>query len=124
MECWWLSRTLWKICSVIEQALALTLHAVIEAWFREFGAQPRRIDVGKSLGVVASLTIAGLGIAMLPPSIFKAEKQLMILTTEPNLSDLEFVVAYRRNMSSPLIRSIIEIEESVSTFRLVQPKQI
>jgi DNA-binding transcriptional LysR family regulator len=92
------------------------LHDVIEAWFGHHEARPRRIDVCNSLGVVASLTMAGLGIAMLPPSIFAGERRLKTLETSPRLKDLEFVAAYPRNTESPLIRFIVDMAQTVSTF--------
>ena len=92
------------------------LHDVIEGWFRQHGARPRRIDVCNSLGVVASLTIAGLGIALLPPSIFADERRLKKLETKPRLLDLEFVAAHSKNTESLLVRSIVEMAENVSTF--------
>ena len=92
------------------------LHDFIEAWFRHHGARPRRIDVCNSLGVVASLTMAGLGISMLPPSIFDSEQRLKTLKTLPRLEELEFVAAYPRNMESPLIRFIVDMAQTVSTF--------
>lgn len=92
------------------------LHDVIEAWFSHHGARPRRIDVCNSLGVVASLTMSGLGIAMLPPSIYAGEQRLKTLETLPRLEELEFVAAYPRNMESPLIRFIVEMAQTVSTF--------
>ena len=85
------------------------LHDIIEAWFRQHGARPRRIDVCNSLGVVASLTMADLGIAMLPPSIYAGEQRLKTLETLPRLEELEFVAACPRNMESPLIRFIVEM---------------
>ena len=109
----------WPIITLSHES---NLHDVIEGWFRAHGARPRRIDVCNSLGVVASLTMAGLGIAMLPPSIFAAEQRLMTLTTEPRLSDLEFVAAHPRNMASPLIRSIVDMAENVCTFRRIDPE--
>ena len=95
------------------------LHDIIEAWFRHHGARLRRIDVCNSLGVVASLTMAGLGIAMLPPSIYAGEQRLKILETLPRLEELEFVAAYPRNMESPLIRFIVDMAQTVSTFDAV-----
>ena len=64
------------------------LHDVIDAWFRQHGARPRRVDVCNSLGVVASLTMSGLGIAMLPPSIYAGEQRLKTLETVPRLEEL------------------------------------
>jgi DNA-binding transcriptional LysR family regulator len=92
------------------------LHDIIEAWFRQHGARPRRIDVCNSFGVVASLTMADLGIAMLPPSIYAGEQRLKTLETLPRLEELEFVAAYPRNMESRLIRFIVEMAQTVSTF--------
>ncbi len=104
----------WPIITLSHES---NLHDVIEGWFREHGAKPRRIDVCNSLGVVASLTMAGLGIAMLPPSVFAGERRLKALATEPKIADLDFVAAYPRNTDSPLIRAIAEMAVEVSTFR-------
>ncbi len=103
----------WPIISLGRES---NLHDIIEAWFRHHEAHPRRIDVCNSLGVVASLTMAGLGIAMLPPSIFAGEQRLKTPETSPRLEDLEFVAAYPRNTESPLIRFIVDMAQIVSTF--------
>ena len=95
---------------------ASNLHDVIETWFRKHGARPRQIDVCNSLGVVASLTMAGLGIAMLPPSIFAGDQRLKTLETVPRLKDQEFVAAYPRNSESPLISFIVDMAQTLSTF--------
>jgi DNA-binding transcriptional LysR family regulator len=103
----------WPIITLGSQS---NLHDVIEAWFSHNEARPRRIDVCNSLGVVASLTMAGLGISMLPPSIFAGEQRLKTLKTSPRLKDLEFIAAYPRNTESPLIRFIVDMAQTVSTF--------
>jgi DNA-binding transcriptional LysR family regulator len=95
---------------------ASNLHDVIEVWFLKHGAPPRQIDVCNSLGVVASLTMAGLGIAMLPPSIFAGDQRLKTLETVPRLKDQEFVAAYPRNTESPLISFIVDMAQTLSTF--------
>lgn len=95
---------------------ASNLHDVIETWFRKHGARPRQIDVCNSLGVVASLTMAGLGIAMLPPSIFAGDQRLKTLETSPRLEDQEFVAAYPRNTETPLISFIVDMAQTLSTF--------
>ncbi len=105
--------TAWPIITLGRES---NLHDIIELWFRHHRARPRRIDVCNSLGVVAALTMAGLGISMLPPSIFAGEQRLKSLETSPRLDDLEFVVAYPRNSESPLIRFIVDMAQSVSTF--------
>tara|TARA_B100000686_G_C16744627_1_gene948687 strand:+ start:661 stop:1560 length:900 start_codon:yes stop_codon:yes gene_type:complete len=94
------------------------LHDVIEEWFQEHGVRPRRVDICNSLSVVASLATAGLGIALLPPSIFDDTSKLKLLETEPKLPDLEFVAVYSRRTESPLVRSIVEMAIELSNFKL------
>lgn len=97
-----------------------SLHDVIEVWFRRYGLRPRRVDVCNSLGVVASLTKAGLGISLLPPSVLRDERdrgELRLLKTAPRLDDLEFQAVYPRNAETPLIKFVVEMAHQVSTFR-------
>ncbi len=96
------------------------LHDVIEVWFRRHGLRPRRVDVCNSLGVVASLTKAGLGISLLPPSVLRDERdrgELRLLETAPRLEDLEFQAVYARSAETPLIKFVVEMAHHVSTFR-------
>ncbi len=51
-----------------------------------------------------------------PPSIFAGEQRLKTLETSPRLEDLEFIAAYPRNTESPLIRFIVDMAQTVSTF--------
>ena len=106
----------WPIITLGQES---NLHDVIEIWFRRHGLKPRRIDVCNSLGVVASLTKAGLGISLLPPSVLRDERnrgELRLLETEPRLEDLEFQAVYPRTADSPVIRFVSEIARQVSTF--------
>ena len=107
----------WPIITLGQES---NLHDVIDIWFRHYGLRPRRIDVCNSLGVVASLTKAGLGISLLPPSVLRDERdrgELRLLETAPRLDDLEFQAVYPRNAASPLIKFVTEIAHQVSTFR-------
>jgi len=107
----------WPIITLSQES---NLHDVIDIWFRHYGLRPRRIDVCNSLGVVASLTKAGLGISLLPPSVLRDERdrgELRLLETAPRLDDLEFQAVYPRNAASPLIKFVTEIAHQVSTFR-------
>lgn len=97
-----------------------TLHDRLESWFRSNGVQPRRIDVCNSLSVVASLTVAGLGVSLLPPEIFHREVSagaLRTLDLRPRLDALQFFVAYPEQPTSPLPAVIAAVAEEVSTFR-------
>lgn len=105
---------------IITLSQASNLHDVVDVWFDRRGQRPRRVDVCNSLGVVASLTIAGLGISLLPPSILHEERargQLRLLETEPPLDELEFQAVHPRNAESPLIRYVVDMAREVSTFR-------
>ncbi len=96
------------------------LHDVIELWFRRYGLRPRRVDVCNSLGVVASLTKAGLGISLLPPSVLRDERdrgELRLLETAPPLDDLEFQAVYPRSAESGLIEFVVDVAQQVSTFQ-------
>ena len=96
------------------------LHDVVEAWFRSHGLRSKLINVCNSLGVVAALTRAGLGISLLPPSALTdahSRRELKLLRTEPRLADLEFHAVYHQNMDSTLIRYIAESSLRVSTFK-------
>ena len=107
----------WPIITLGQES---NLHDVIDIWFRHYGLRPQRIDVCNSLGVVASLTKAGLGISLLPPSVLRDERdrgELRLLETAPRLDDLEFQAVYPRNAASPLIKFVTEIAHQVSTFR-------
>jgi len=101
------------------------LHDVIEGWFSRYGLRPRRVDVCNSLGVVASLTKAGLGISLLPPSVLRDERdrgELRLLKTVPRLEDLEFQAVYSRNAETSLIKFVIEMAHHVSTFQAKESK--
>ncbi len=107
----------WPIITLSRDSL---LHELTETWFRGKRAEPHRMDVCNSLGVVASLTVSGLGISMLPPQIYRREierGELMVLETEPRLRPIEFISVYRRDREPTFIRSIADIAVETSTFR-------
>lgn len=104
---------------VITLGAPSNLHSVIDEWFRRAGQRPRCRDVCNSLGAVASMTRAGIGVSLLPPFMVddrRAETRLRRLKTDPPLPDLEFVMLSRQGASSPLIRFVQKTAESVSTF--------
>ena len=107
----------WPIITLGQES---NLHDVIEICFRRYGLRPRRVAVCNSLGVVASLTKAGLGISLLPPSVLRDERdrgELRLLETAPRLDDLEFQAVYSRNAESPLIKFVAEMAHRASNFR-------
>jgi DNA-binding transcriptional LysR family regulator len=95
------------------------LHEITESWFRGNRAEPHRMDVCNSLGVVAALTMAGLGISMLPPMIYRREIErgdLMVLDVSPQLPLLDFISVFHPDREPAFIRSIAEIAIATSTF--------
>ena len=95
------------------------LFDVIESWFRKGGAVPRRIDACNSLGVVSRLTAAGLGVSLLPPTIYDQEIEtgaLRIVDVAPAIEPLEFVAVYRQRRGTMLEPILAKAAQSISTF--------
>jgi len=108
---------------VITLATDSNLHEIIEQWFRHNNAEPHRIDTCNSLGVVAALTVAGLGVSLLPPGIFQREiarGDLVVLEIAPELDPVEFWLVYPRTRDSALHRAIAERSREISTFHMGQ----
>ncbi len=95
------------------------MHDIIEHWFTQNKSVPHRVDVCNSLGVVAALTVAGLGIAMLPPTIFKDEIKagtLHELETGPFIDPLQFWAVQPSRHVSPITQIISDYARQASTF--------
>lgn len=100
------------------------LHDIIDAWFGKNSGAPRRVNVCNSLGVVAELTMAGLGISMLPPSIFAEEirsGRLYELRTGPRIKPLEFWVVQPRRRQTPVTEAIARFAREASSFDFADP---
>ncbi len=100
------------------------LHDIIDGWFGKSSAAPRRVDVCNSLGVVAELTMAGLGISMLPPSIFAEEigsGRLYELGTGPRITPLEFWAVQPRRGQTPVTDTIARFASEASSFDFASP---
>ena len=104
---------------VITLGLASTMHGVSLRWFKEYGTQPRSRDICNSLAVVAALTMAGLGVSLLPPIIYQREIErgmLIVLEAKPALPPIEFWAVYPRRPVSPLPAAVARFARQVSTF--------
>jgi DNA-binding transcriptional LysR family regulator len=91
---------------------ASNLHYIVDDWYRGDGVTPRRVDVCNNLSVVAKLVKAGLGIAMLPPSIFRAEidrGEMIVLDVHPAMQPMPFVSLYRKSQVSDLALAISDL---------------
>jgi DNA-binding transcriptional LysR family regulator len=72
----------------------------VEQWLGS--GQLQQVDTCNSMSILASLTMAGLGISLLPPCCYRAEiksGKLRQLKTDPKVSK----VAMRNERSQPLV---------------------
>lgn len=95
------------------------LYDIIEEWFRRGKAEPRRIDACNSLGVVVRLTISGLGISLLPPTIYDRKIKsgaLNIINVSPAIKPLQFAAVYRQRRGAILEPILAKVAQSISTF--------
>lgn len=96
------------------------LHKLLGAWFEESGATVRRVDVCNSIGVLAALTMAGLGVSFLPREHFANELEsgrLQILHLTPKLPDLEYFAVFEKRQTQPLSQTIAHLAQQCSSFR-------
>src|SRR5262249_20695470 len=74
------------------------INRLAEDWFATAGIRPKRRDICNSMAVLASLTMAGCGISLLPPILFRREieeKRLVILPTTPPAGVVKYHALYR-----------------------------
>ncbi|MEP7207546.1 MAG: LysR family transcriptional regulator [Casimicrobiaceae bacterium] len=95
------------------------LHAMLLDWFESAGVTVRRVDIVNSLATVATLTLAGLGIAYLPLEYHRADLdagRLQLVEVEPHLPPLEYVTAHRRDLAEPLVPLLAHLARDISDF--------
>lgn len=96
------------------------LHKLLGTWFGESDIAARRTNVCNSIGVLAALTMAGLGISYLPREHFARDindGRLQVLDTTPRLPDLEYFAVYASRRIQPLSQTIALLAQQYSTFR-------
>lgn len=96
------------------------LHKLLGTWFEESGATVRRVDVCNSIGVLAALTMAGLGVSFLPREHFAREVEsgrLQVLDLTPKLPDLEYFAVFEKRQTQPLSQTIAQLAQQYSSFR-------
>ncbi len=105
---------------IISLPKASSLHEDIERWFTMNNANPNRMYYCNSLNVVFALTASGLGVSLLPPSIFSdaiATGELCVLDVQPSMPPLDFFVACAQKPVSPLPVIVAEAAMKVTSFR-------
>lgn len=106
----------WPLLSL---SRASNLHALLGVWFDRNAARFRRIDVCNSIGVIAALTKAGLGVSFLPKDQFAvdiAAKRLQVLAIAPTIPALTYYAVYETRQTQPLSQSIADLAQRYSTF--------
>lgn len=106
----------WPVVTLSRES---NLYDIIEDWFRRGDAEPKRVDACNSLGVAALLTISGLGISLLPPTIYDQEVmsgQLRIVDVAPAIEPLHFVAVFRQRRGAILEPILADVAQGISTF--------
>lgn len=106
----------WPIVTLSKEA---NLARVVEHWFHRAHARPKIVNWCNSLHTIASLTVAGVGISLLPPVIFDEElrkKKLVILKTHPAVKPIQYWSAYAAHGDRLLPRAITDLAKAITTF--------
>jgi DNA-binding transcriptional LysR family regulator len=107
----------WPLLTLTRES---NLHKLLGNWFEQNGATARRVDVCNSIGVLAALTMAGLGVSFLPREHFAGEIEsgrLQVLNLTPRLPDLEYFAVFEKRQTQPLSQTIAQLAQQCSSFR-------
>ena len=80
-------------------------------WFLSAGVEPLRVSTCNSLAAMVRLAVTGLGIAILPPSLFDAELaagHLRSLRARPLLPFVTMAAVFVADDDGPAVRTAIE----------------
>ncbi|WP_198298438.1 LysR family transcriptional regulator [Bordetella genomosp. 8] len=94
-------------------------YPVIEQWFSAGRASYQPVVSCSNVRVLADLTMAGLGVSLLPLRSCGKELesgQLRRIDTRPALPPVEFVAVYKRDVLDPLVGAIAELARETSEF--------
>jgi DNA-binding transcriptional LysR family regulator len=90
----------------------------VSTWLAESGST-RRPDLCNSMTVLSTLTAAGVGISLLPPSCYEKELAngaLRVLETRPLPPAIPFAAVYRGRRLTALQEMVAETAVEISTF--------
>ncbi|MEM5318264.1 LysR family transcriptional regulator [Paraburkholderia sp. JHI869] len=100
------------------QAATSVTARVHESWLRKHRVSARLVTRTNSLPVLGQLTIAGLGLSVLPIEFFREEiskNLLVVLDTGDTLPQLDYHAIYRRERRDPMSK-IAELVETLCDF--------
>lgn len=104
---------------VITQPTNSALSYLYGAWFAEQDINVNRVLTCNSLGIVAQLTMLGLGISYLPVAYFShLEKSgdLRRINVRPTLPDIHYYIVHRKGVLSPLLSIVVELAHETCNF--------
>lgn len=94
-------------------------------WFRGAGVEPLSVHTCNSPLVIARLTAAGVGVSVLPPSVFEAELAagtVRMLRARPSIPRTTMFAVYHASEGSAGLKSVIEASKAViASTRLLLP---
>jgi DNA-binding transcriptional LysR family regulator len=88
------------------------LHRTVMDWFEAAGVRPVRLHGCNSLAMMIKLTVAGLGISVLPVPLLRQEMDAGLvkrIAVEAPIAPNRFVVAYAATPVQPAVRAIAEL---------------
>ncbi|HUG24647.1 LysR family transcriptional regulator [Piscinibacter sp.] len=97
---------------------------LFQDWFKSHGLTSADLVVSNSLVALIGLTVSGFGISYLPPAAVQPmvdQGLLEVLDVKPALPDAAYAAAIRRDQSSSLMSSIVQLAKETCDFsRLYQ----
>lgn len=99
-------------CSIFTHSRGSHLHRMVSGWFERAGARPTRLHGCTSLAMMIKLTVAGLGISVLPLPLVGVElgnAQLRRLEVDPPIPPNRFVVTWPAMPVQPAVRVIADL---------------
>ncbi len=94
-------------------------HPGIEQWFRGGRTPYRPVITCDNVRVLGDLTLAGLGVSLLPRGPHAPDLRsgaLRVLRTKPALPPVEFVALYKRNSLNPAVGAVAALAVEASEF--------
>lgn len=106
---------------VITQPTNSALTYLYGSWFAEQDINVNRVLTCNSLGIVAQLTMLGLGISFLPVTYFSHLEEsggLRRINVRPALPEIHYYVVYRKGVLSPLHSIIVKLAQETCDFEV------
>lgn len=106
---------------VISQPTNSALSHLYDAWFAEQGLPVKRVLTCNSLGMMAQLTMLGLGISYLPGAYFAPLVErgaLCQLDVQPDLPTINYYAVHKKNIVNPIVSRVIDIAREECAFEV------